>query len=510
MSASPLDDKPNLLRRTLPEILGVLIFVLAGYWLRHGTLLNPDSSWYLISTAWWLDGARIGEDIIEINPPLAFYLNAPPVSLARLMNWDSTQAMTAYVFTIWFVSVTWLCVIGARCYGVSPTRRRALVAVTCLALILVAIKDFAQRDFLMILFTLPYLALVAFRPNKLEMTTAERILIGLYATLGLALKPHFLVLPAAMTLLEVVRRRSLAPVLEPQNLAIAFGCLAYLSAAYLVHPAYFNNVVPLALLTYTAYGHSPYSIVLSTLPIYTACILAFFGLLKLEGQTFDIGLRFLVAALAGVVFFLLQFKGWTYHLLPATVMTFLTCFWVVMGLFKNRRHVIRGGSIALVSSAFLVGPLLWRGAHDNVYAKALAPFFQNEPGERTFLTMAPHLFISFPLANMASAEPVSRFPALWIIPGAITRLELEPDLTATQNAQLDEALAYARQATVEDFLRGEPELVVVDVRDDKTYFKGVTFDYLAFFGTDPQFEELWQRYRRVGNVLGFDVYRRDE
>ena len=242
MSVSPHDDRSSLPHRTRPEVLGILIFVLATYWLMDGSMLNHDTSWYLISTAWWLDGARIGEDIIELNPPLAYYLTAPAVLLARLVNWEPAQALSTCIFTIWFVSVVWFDAIGARCNGISTSCRRAVVAVACLALFLLALKDFAQREFLMILFALPYLALTSFRPDNCELAMAERILIGLFATIGLALKPYFLILPAAMTFVQVVRRRSLAPVLEPQNLAITAGCLIYLLAAFVLHPAYFKNV----------------------------------------------------------------------------------------------------------------------------------------------------------------------------------------------------------------------------------------------------------------------------
>ncbi|MCA9170349.1 MAG: hypothetical protein KDB23_21875, partial [Planctomycetales bacterium] len=36
--------------------------------------LNHDSSWYLIATRMWLDGAQLYQDVMETNPPLAFYL----------------------------------------------------------------------------------------------------------------------------------------------------------------------------------------------------------------------------------------------------------------------------------------------------------------------------------------------------------------------------------------------------------------------------------------------------
>lgn len=505
----PAVDSPRLLNRTLPDIIGVLVLILVFCWLMQGLMLNHDTSWYLISTEWWLDGARIGEEIVELNPPLAQYLTAPAVLLARLGDWDSTGVMVIYTAIIWFVSAIWFNAVMARCPWVSDSRRRVFLAVACLSLFLLSLKDFAERDHLMIVFALPYFALAAFQPDRARLSTTERALIGLYALLGLALKPYFLIFPAVFTLVDMVRRRSLAPVIEAQNLAMLAGCVAYLVAIIVIHPAYFEIIVPKAWITYDVFGSHPVAIVLRALPVYVAWLLALYGLTKLSGASFDVGLRLLVAALAGQVTFFVQFKGWTYQLVPAAFLTFLVCAWIVLALLQSRRDWFRASALAVAMAVLLVVPPASRGAYKNVYPEAFIPFFENEPGERSFLAMTTNVSVSFPMANLAGAEPVSRFPALWVIPGAISRLDQDADLTTQDKARLDALLAYARRATAEDFVRGVPELVFVDDRDDKPYFKGSTFDYLSFFLEDPAFAALWQRYRYVGTTWNFDVYRLD-
>ena len=472
-------------------------------------MLNHDSSWYLISTGWWLDGARIDHDIVEPNPPLAYYLTVPAVVLARLADWEPAQALSVYFLAFWFGSVAWYSVIGARCRNLAVPSRMVFAAAACVALLLVAIRDFGQREFLLALFALPYLALTVFQPNNDEVTRTERVLIGVYATLGLALKPYFLLLPAALTLLDMVRKRSLAPVIEPQNVAIAVGCVVYVLATYILHPAYFSDTIPIAMLTYAAFGYDAYAVSLIALPVCLAWLFALYGLSFLSGNDFDIGLRFTVAGLAGLLIYFVQFKGWNYQLVPAAFLTMLACSWIVIGLLSVRRNWVRGCVVALTTAVLLVAMLIWRGPYTNAFPQAFEPFFRSEPGERSFLAMTANVSVSFPMANMTRAEPVSRYPALWIFPGAVSRLAIEDDLSGDQIAQLNDVLDHALRTTVEDFLRGEPELVIVDVRDDKPYFQGVAFDYLSFFRADPQFDELWQRYQLVGSTRGFDIYRLD-
>jgi len=40
--------------------------------------LHSDVSWYLVATERFVNGARLYQDVIEVNPPLAFYLMARP------------------------------------------------------------------------------------------------------------------------------------------------------------------------------------------------------------------------------------------------------------------------------------------------------------------------------------------------------------------------------------------------------------------------------------------------
>ena len=70
----------RLLKKSLPIVLALLLFlgiVLAILW---NSPPNLDSSWLLYATAEWLGGKRLYVDILELNPPLIFLLNVPAVT----------------------------------------------------------------------------------------------------------------------------------------------------------------------------------------------------------------------------------------------------------------------------------------------------------------------------------------------------------------------------------------------------------------------------------------------
>jgi putative flippase GtrA len=214
--------------------LPALLALLAGAaWFYAGTMLNHDTSWYLIATSRWLDGAELYRDIVEINPPLAFYLTAPAVLLARATGLVPHHAYVLQVIALTLPSLLWLRSLLRRA-PLDETHRRIMLAAGVAALCLAPIVEFGQRDHLMMIFVLPYIALMAFTPPS---SRAERCLIGAFALLGLALKPHFFALPLFMGLLMIQRRRTVLAPLTPEHLVIGVGAVLYAAAVWAFHPA---------------------------------------------------------------------------------------------------------------------------------------------------------------------------------------------------------------------------------------------------------------------------------
>jgi hypothetical protein len=61
--------------------------------------INHDAGWYLYASGAILDGAKIYRDLIDINPPLIFWLNIPPVWLARLLNCSAVPLFNFFSFS---------------------------------------------------------------------------------------------------------------------------------------------------------------------------------------------------------------------------------------------------------------------------------------------------------------------------------------------------------------------------------------------------------------------------
>ena len=49
---------------------------------------NLDNAWLLVATGRFMDGAVIGRDLVEVNPPLIYWILAPAVWLSRWLGSD--------------------------------------------------------------------------------------------------------------------------------------------------------------------------------------------------------------------------------------------------------------------------------------------------------------------------------------------------------------------------------------------------------------------------------------
>lgn len=499
-----------------PWLLIALSLVLAAaFGLRLTSSLNHDTSWYLYATGRLLDGATLYTDIYEVNPPLAFLLTVPPVFAAKLAALNETLVFYAYVFVLICASTVVAACVVDRDRKLSPSARRAIVLVSAAALALVPAGDFGQREHLAVIFASPYLLLVALRLGGTTFPVAAAAGIGVLSFVGFGLKPHFLLAPLAAELLMLVRRRNLLCVFRAETLALAAAVMTYPVVVYLVTPEYLTHVVPFALEVYNSAFNNPMTILLFLAAPY--CVIA--GLLVVGMQRSDpdsvrYSATFVTAAVAFLAVYAVQQKGWSYQLVPAKYL--LTVAGAVLLGASIQRFAAGWAKGPRVSLSALkpVGPtalcvvfMLVQGAADFRYHNDFLHMKQEVraagPGVESVFVFSSNVSAAFPMVNEAGVDWSSRFPTQWLLPG------LARNRTATeQRPILDKIERYAVQAVVTDFTRRPPDLVFVDMRDDKPYFGGVRFDYVAYFSRDPRFRTIWSRYVRIKRLGEFDVYRR--
>ena len=484
------------------DLTAPAIIMASAVYLLWGTLLSHDIGWYLVSTGWWLDGLQIYADILELNPPLAFYLTAIPVWVAEVTGLPPMATFKGFVLLLTATSLIVSQRLLAHESQLSPAERRAVLSAAAVGLLLLPIGDFGQRDHL---FTILFLPFFVMNLMSNPVPAPVRAGVAMWATLGIALKHYFLLLPLAIIAYQVFASRSLRPALRVEHYVMVAMLVLYVAASLILHPAYFDSVVPLAVQVYGAFDVPLESTLFRVRLLVLVLVLALTLLLMNRSRPQSNVVAVLTGA-AAIAVFLIQSKGWSYQQIPANLYVLMAVIWTAVTLSRARNQWWPT-AVSSVSVLLLLLPALRHGPYQSAFAEAVEPFFTCAPGQRSFQILSSTVSTGFPLANHAKATPANRAPTLWLFPGASYRLSLAEDPAEQEIYRA--ILTDARKRVLTDFFRTVPQVVIVDESPQKQYFNGVPFDYLAYLSEDEEFTEAWRNYALKGYVGAYAIYARD-
>ena len=123
---------------------------------------------------------------------------------------------------------------------------------------------------------------------------------------------------------------------------------------------------------------------------------------------------FSLSAITLFAAYLMQMKGWDYHLYPTTAM--LTMLAGV--LLTAPSAVLQGRSDPMVFAvaAALVGKAALLSDNHRALVDQLLPFVREHAPNSIYL-FSVEVFPGFPMAVDANVRWASRFPSLWLLPG---------------------------------------------------------------------------------------------
>ncbi|UWQ02423.1 GtrA family protein [Aliiroseovarius crassostreae] len=469
------------------------LVVLAYYW---GQPLNHDIIWYLVATERWLDGTPLYSGLVEVNPPLNFYYTIPAVLLSR---WGDLSLVNAQyvVFAIVFSASLTLCwtVISSKAV-LSVPRRVLFQLLLAVALIVPAYGNLAQRDHLFVVLVMPWL--LDQLPSGPNGRDRDNLWLALIAAMGVCLKPHFLILPILITLWQVARTGDWRRIFSAANwIFLAVGAFYLLYVAF-IHPAYFTEIVPVAGQVYGAYGFAGAVVLHRVSRFAFLAIIGFSSGYIASRKSAAIGL-FAVATLAGLVSYLAQWTGYFYQSIPFVTFFLLGMAWLIVSGGSNWIAVTTGVIIFAVATTMGVK----RGLYKNPQAFHLAGVIS---GADRVNMLTTHVYLGPMTAYLAGADWASRYPAIWQVPAPVNKLErLDCDVQREECAALQAILDQTRDHVIDDLRGFQPDVLIVD--KNSGYFDTPNFDWMAFFATNPAFDQIMTGYRLEAVSDRFDIWR---
>lgn len=483
--------------------------------------MNQDVGVILSVTERWMSGERLYLDVIDVNPPLIFFLNLIPVGMAKVLPIGSDGALMICVVAL----ALWASWASYRIIVALEVAQDSAVSILLLPLLLFTLivfpsEMFAQREHLMALGMFPYLLLAAARCEDKRVSGRMALTVSIISALGFALKPHFLIIPFAVELYLLCVRGPRRALRDPAPWIMGLVMAAYAGLAWLVTPAYFDFVIPLVMSSYENLGGTSYfSIIIGkhlapylfvVIPLTIAAFTA-----RWPHAARLTGIVALGAAVAGVS----QDKGWPYHLLPTQMATILMFGWAVARLLDGLQQ---SGVAALQAGRAMVGLMLLiiyclagtarYGLYDQLdYEDSQAGQWQHilekHANGASVLMLTPGIYPHFPAMNYVNIKQASRFLTVWPLQGAYESCK-PSDPRYHDAAQTTETERLFDRMLIEDMVKNKPHLVVIDKIPGIPWCGGEEFDFLDYFLRLPAFAAEWKNYEYIALYDRYNLYKR--
>jgi hypothetical protein len=487
--AAPASD---WLTRWWPELVAAALLV-ASIILMREVPLGHDAVWQMWIARQLAHGARLYSDVLEVNPPLWFWMAVPLHYLAEAVGSSPRDALKCAIFGSLGLSLALIALLRP-----APRVRAGMYLGLLLAATVVALPDFAQREQYTLLATAPWVALIAARAEQKRVPVALAALVGIFAASGLALKIHFAIVPLALEVwLAIALRRVWIWRLEVVVLSI--GAAAYAAAVVLFAPDYLRVMVPMVLLSYGEFGTAPVFDVLLQFSI-PLSILAGVGLYTSGGIRTRQGGAALVASLAFLAAFIAQQKGWRYHSLPALGMLFVCvgaeASHLRWSLRQHRPAAVAFACVMLVS----IFETVHTGQQPNERATAVKQALADIPRGEPVLVLALNPS-SMPVIEDLGLVWPSRLMSSWFLQAIV--LEMQRGTLSPAREALGDTM---RAQLLADMLCHPPKRILVD--SDHVQIQGHSFGYLDFYRMEPAMARFLDRYRpgpTFGRYLTFDL-----
>lgn len=455
--------------------------------------LNAD-----VSGQFWLahsmrNGARLYTDMIEINPPLWFWMATP-------IDWFAeTIGVRTEPVTIIVVAALVLAAVHASRHVLTHDDVRpptAFLVYMAAILLIMPLQHLEQREHLALIGSFPYLVLASVRRQGRTVHPALALLIGMGAALGLCLKPYFLAVPVLTEAwLLIAQKRGWQPI-RAETIALGGAGLLYAAAIVTFTPEYLSDTVPLLVAVYEA-AAAPLRTIVNAMTLSWLCMLAAILVHRRaiwSGAT-PLTMAFLLGGAGFAFAYVIQHKGWLYQGLPAT-----GCFALALAAV-----LVEAGRPAGLARLFVPGLLIWPLAFPIAQTEMrmtrftdIKYAFEDLREGDAFGLVSTIGATTWPSTVNRGLRRSSRYGQFWML----AALDARPRDPVVQHA--------ARQAvrdTVLDYRCLPPKIIVFTRFDRRPEAVSAVADPYRYFMRDPEFAALLSHYRLSKEYGMFDVYR---
>jgi hypothetical protein len=490
-------------------LLGLPLLAATAY-MQVQTADSGDKGWLLLAAHMMLEGRRLYVDIFELNPPLIVWIYLIPAWLAMHTHALGDRQILGLIGLFFSALSVALCTALIRLHPAfaGNVRRQALFALL-LAYAFVFFSTqlyFFDRDHIMLVFIFPYL--LRFMPALAgqRIGLALRLGVALMAAVGFCIKPHALLVFAAMQALMFLRTHILSAFFCMENAIIGIFAALYLFCIDAFAPEYIHVVFPMALATYSGYTRRVYLYLYIPLALISAG-LTFVEVRLRHSTPYRRDGYYFMGVCAVFLLYALTNNGWGYTYNPLFCMLLFMSGWMIWDYGWLRRKAQEQGKnsraffsgqcgcvlnlalnilygVICVETFFFPGPCT---DSTECMRQSFVLEYLKKQRVQSFGTLAMNLKMWTDIARSSGASWNTRFNHLWMLP----RLLQGGDAFTRQHAWI---VDYVGKAMADDLNRRKPEIVFVDVSDGIFAYPHPV-DLVGFLSRVPEFKAAWAHYR---------------
>jgi hypothetical protein len=479
----------------LAIIIPTLLAILTCLYLQNN-FLNHDVAYLLYASNEMLQGGNYVHNFFETNPPLILYLYAPVCILAKTFSLTSAHAFKYYIFLLSLLSVYASYFFLSKMTDDKLIRLSALVALLFVTLIF-PLYDFGQREHLAVIFVMPYLFSTALYAQGKSVTTMEAILVGLFAGLGFAVKPFFLIPLCLCELYLIIQKKKLSGWVRIESLLILGVMISYFILIATAHSDYIHTIYPLVTRYYYPGVHqSIYKIVSTDCCLFSLGSLAA-GLLLHKKKLRELTIVLLLAQMGFLAAYVCGGTNWFYHILPAMsfsiiAMTLLSAQ-TLSALRQSKVNALPVKFFTLITLFFMSLSLIENNMMQSyLYLSAehsaenrLLDFISRSPNNGgVYCFSMDNTSPCFPrLVTYANRINDSRYPSFWWM-GIAAMDNNQADIRRDQD--------YFNNAIAADLKRKQPQWVIVNKSSLSEFLPD--FEVIKYLSRNQNFAIEWRHY----------------
>lgn len=457
---------------------------------QFGYAINSDNALMIEYARRWLAGGTYGVDVFDPNPPASFLIYIPAVFLSKVMPVWHALTLYASIGVLASSLAVWSLLKGCN---IDEGGRRIVTFAYVFGNIFLANIFYGERDHLIFLALMP-LCLLQYAMMQGDQTKGWLKYVVLTAgVIGLAVKPHYALMPLLLIACRVVRERSIWAVWGADSKAFISGAILYAVILVTLFPEFIQDVLPVASMVYAP------DIDVSRLAV-NVMITFVAGLAWLVYSTGNAatGPRkftnfLMVFSVCLTIAALAQLKGYYYHAIPQFITIFIMAAYMLYqlcaGIKKLENYARLLPVLGIIGLSYIVmPPAKTYPTHDSFKTTGINTIFADCPQPCSVFIFDEYPDISVMASVYNDSIFASRFPSYWFL----------PEIYAEEGPARDKYQAMV----AEDMIRYQPDILALVRTEiglpDKT---AVPFDFIEFFSMNPVFAKQIMSYEKAGTFI---------